>query len=389
MSKCTQLIQLAMLLMVFTGIAQKNLYAKCMSDSIMVEEKIEKSIEDPSAGAGTDNARIIVLTNRNTTSELRIRGRMQSQFAASYGSNDNIDADPGNYSSFEMRRVRLGVQGKLYGYFDYMVEANVLSNVDLDAATLVYTRIPGLNITFGKDKPQFGHEQNTSSANILTFERTRLDGHLNGGKPIGLRVHGSLSRFSFYLGVYNGESAGTGRMSGNSVVYLLNVSGGLNLDGVIIDPVRTRLRTDFLHRTKETGYYPFENAIAMSAHLGIGRLELRTEYMQGENKGDANISGFYIMPSWFFIAEKFQVVFRYEHTDGGGGLSVGHNRYADRITNIYSEGKKYEAFYSGFNYFIHGHNLKLMIGYERAENRGLNNTSGIVSTFFSGFRMQF
>ncbi|MDI6400959.1 porin, partial [Balneolaceae bacterium ANBcel3] len=133
----------------------------------------------------SDDKPVVVQPNRPQITELKIRGRIQGQFAYSDGSNDNAGVDADSYSSFEMRRVRLGVQGKIQGNWNFMVEANVLSTVDLDAATLTYAANPAAMVTFGKAKPRFGLEENTSSASILTIERTRLNAHLNGGKPLG------------------------------------------------------------------------------------------------------------------------------------------------------------------------------------------------------------
>ncbi len=357
------------------------------SDNPFVDNKVS---EDKTTDTQSETNTVIAVPNRNTTSELRIRGRLQSQFAYSTGSNLNTGSNATEYSSFEMRRSRLGVQGKIYGNFNFMLEANVLSGVDLDAATLTYTAIPQANVTFGKGKPQFGHEQNTSSASILTFERTRLDGHLNGGKPIGLRMHGNSSILSYYLGVYNGQSTTTGRMSSDVNSYLLNASGGLNLDGMLIDGLSARFRADYLHRTKSNGYFSFDDAFAFSGHFAFGKTDLRAEFMSGLADNNQGISGFYILPSYFILVDKLQAVARFENIKGDTGRSLGHNRYADHVPEIYSSGDEYHAWYTGVNYYIHSHNLKFMLGYELAENQDkTSNASGKTSTFFSGFRMQF
>src|SRR5690606_1934084 len=143
-------------------------------------------VNELNAQTGTQAETVVVSPNRPTITELRMRGRLMGQFVSSNGTNSQAGVNADDYSSFEMRRIRWGVQGRIQGNWTFMLEANVLSTVDLDAALLTYTGIQSANISFGKAKPQFGHEQYTSSASILTFERTRLDGHLNGGKPLGL-----------------------------------------------------------------------------------------------------------------------------------------------------------------------------------------------------------
>jgi hypothetical protein len=338
----------------------------------------------------TESEIVIAVPNRLSVSELKIRGRIQSQYANAFGNNNNTGIEAGNYSSFEMRRARLGVQGKIYGDWNFMIEANVLSNVDLDAAILTYAAIPQANFTLGKEKPMFGHEQNTSSASILTFERTLLDAHLNGGKPLGFRIHGKIDQFSYYLGVYNGESLGTGRMGSELDSYLYNASAGLNLAGLLGIDMKADLRADYLHNGGDTGYYNFEDAIAFSGHFGIGELDLRAEYMAGNRFDNNRIYGFYVMPSYYFVPERFQAVLRYGNVNSEAGLGLGQNRYADRVPGLYYGGNEYNALYAGLNYLIHGDNLKFMLGMELAENSNdVDRSGGKVTTVFGGFRMQF
>jgi phosphate-selective porin OprO/OprP len=336
--------------------------------------------------------RVVVTPNRGTISELRIRGRIQGQYAYSDGSNSGIAAGAGDYSTFEVRRVRLGVQGRIYDDWRFLVEANVLTNTDLDSATLTYTAIPEANITFGKAKPQFGHEENTSSASILTMERSRLTGIFNGGKPTGLRVHGRSGIFSYYTGVYNASSVATDRMPSNIDSFLFNVSGGLNLDEMVGDGLSLRLRLDYLNNQKDRGFYPFKDAVAFSTHFMAGEFDMRAEYMYGKRFDDNKIRGFYLMPSFYIIPKELQVVGRYESIRGDEGVSLGANRYADRVPGLYRAGNRYNAFYLGLNYYIHGDNLKLMGGVERAESKDSSDASdakGRSTTFITGVRMQF
>ncbi|MEX0681627.1 MAG: porin [Balneolales bacterium] len=333
--------------------------------------------------------RVVVVPNRSSVSELKLRGRIHGQFAFSDGSNRDANLNPEPYSSFELRRMRLGVQGKIYGHWSFMAEANVLSTVDLDVAMLAYTRYPEANISFGKSKPQFGLEQNTSSVSILTMERTRLDGLLNGGKPLGIRINGNINSISYYLGVYNGQMPGTGRMSAGSDSYLYNASIGLDAGQWTGSDFRIQLRSDYLHGPAQSGYYGYENAFAISGRFGINEMDLRTEYMTGTRHDNNRVNGYYFMPSWFILTETLQLVVRYENVRGDTGISLGHNRYADRVSNLYGAGNEYYAVYAGLNYYIFDDNLKFMLGAELAENNGSGDASGRATTIYSGFRMQF
>lgn len=327
----------------------------------------------------------LVTPNRGIVTELKIRGRIQAQAAYADGSNSNHTASASDYSTMEVRRTRLGVQGRLFEDWRFLVEANVLSTTDLDSATLTYAANSEAQFTVGKAKPQFGHEENTSSASILTIERSRLTGLFNGGKPIGVRVHGAIDNFSYYAGLYNGASVSTSRMGSGNDSYLWNASVGYNLNPV-------RLRLDYLHSTKASGYYRFEDAVAVSAHYRANAFDLRAEYMYGSNHNSEKTRGWYVMPSYFFIPSKLQGVLRYEQIKGDAGVNVGANRYAADVPGLYRSGNRYNALYAGIQYFISGDNLKLMAGIERAENYNdaVNpEPKGKTTTLITGIRMQF
>lgn len=363
---------------------------------ILVRKGVITSDEAKAVLAEADSKRkpppVVVTPNRNTISQLKIRGRLQGQYAYSDGSNSGTAVRAGDYSSFELRRARLGVQGKIYKDWNFMVEVNALSTVDLDGALLTYAKHPEANITFGKGKPQFGHEENTSSASILTMERSRLTNYFQGGKPLGLRVHGGMDAFSYHIGLFNGSSASTSRMASNTDSYLFNVSGGFKLDNMAGDGNQLRVRLDYLNSGKATGYYRFEDAFATSLHFKTGNFDVRTEYMWGEDHAGRSTRGFYVMPSFFFVPKKVEGVLRFESVKGDAGVNLSANRYADRVPGIYRSGNRYQATYIGLNYYIYGDHLKLMTGLERAENKdgtAASNAKGSTTTLISGARMQF
>lgn len=356
------------------------------SDKALLDALVENNVlTRAQAEEIRGKAPTLVTPNRGIVTELKIRGRIQAQAAYADGSNSNHTASASDYSTMELRRTRLGVQGRIFDDWRFMVEANVLATTDLDGATLTYAANPEAQFTVGKAKPQFGHEENTSSASILTMERSRLTGLFNGGKPLGLRVHGAVDNFSYYAGLFNGASTSTSRMGSGNDSYLWNASVGYNMSPV-------RLRLDYLHSTKSSGYYRFEDAVALSAHYRANEFDLRAEYMQGSNHAGDKTRGWYVMPSYFFTPSKLQGVLRYEQVKGDAGVNVGANRYAADVPGLYRSGNRYNALYAGINYFISGDNLKFMVGIERAENS--NDTmnpepKGKTTTLITGVRMQF
>lgn len=333
---------------------------------------------------------VVVTPNRPTTNQLKVRGRIQGQWAASEGSNSRTTTDADDYSSFEARRLRVGVQGKFADAWDYQLEINAVSSANIDTAFVAYNAGKNGKIILGKDKPQFGFEENTSSASILTIERSTLTNYFQGGKPVGLRYAGKADFFSYYVGVFNGQSDGTDRQAAGSDSYLFNASGSANLDGKIGEGTRFKLRLDFLKDVENAGYYRFNDAIAFSVQYGIGEFDVSAEYMKGEDSAGRDTDGFYIMPSYYIVPKKWQAVVRYETIDGDVGVNVGTHRYADRVPGLARSGNEYDSIYVGVNYYIKGDNLKLMFGVDQGTNENsLTSVKGKATTFASAVRMQF
>lgn len=329
------------------------------------------------------DAKVSVNPNRGTVRELRIRGRIQGQAAASFGDGDE------DYGTMEIRRARLGVQGSLHEPYRFQIEMNTLpTGVSLDSAYLRYTGLGSeANLEFGKGKPRFGHEENTSSASILTIERTNLSNTLNGGKPVGARVFGDLGVINYYAGIYNGDNSGAVSPS-EGIGFLYNASVGLKLDEMVGDGTNLRLRGDVLFNDAEfDGAYGFETAFAVSAHLQINPIDLRAEYMYAEDFDSNAINGFYVMPSIFVIPDTLEAVARYEYIDADTNVLRHQSRYARRQAGLGGSGDEYQAIYIGANYYVLGNNLKYMGGVEFADLSGENDTDA--TTLYGAVRMQF
>lgn len=318
--------------------------------------------------------------------ELRLRGRIQGQFAYSDGRN----AD--EYSTFELRRARLGVEGRLFEDYTFNVELNTLpTGVSLRSAFVSWVKLDEANITFGYDKPRFGFEENTSSASILTVERSLISNRIIPGERTGLRLHGATGPVNYYAGVYNHTSDGASNPSGLDD-YIYNLSGELKLDHFLEELSRLRLRADWLGTDGGEEGYPFDNALSFSLHTGFGPVDLRGEYLWAEDFTGHVTRGWYVMPSIFVVPEKLELVGRYEKSRSDTSEILRHNRYAVKVPRLVSPtaGDGYEAFYIGANYYIRGNDLKLMLGAELAELE--NSAAGQESKTLTGYtavRMQF
>ncbi|HOO92269.1 MAG TPA: hypothetical protein PKX94_02285, partial [Opitutales bacterium] len=168
-----------------------------------------------------------------------------------------------------------------------------------------------------------------------------------------------------------------------------NASLSYDLTDKIAEGVKGLVRADYLHSDKAIGYYDFQDAYSLSTAWGYEGFNISLEYDWAEDFAERSVKGFYVMPSFYFIPKKLQGVVRYQYIDGDEGVSIGHNRYADRVNNLYGAGNEYTAIYVGANYYIQGDNLKFMAGVEFAENTDDSDQEGSVVTFLTGVRMQF
>lgn len=330
------------------------------------------------------DSKVSISPNRGTVRELRVRGRIQGQFGHSMGDGDR------DYSTFEIRRARLGVQGSLHEPYRFQIELNTLpGGVSLDSAYVRYTGFgPEANVEFGKGKPRFGHEENTSSASILTVERSLLSNTLNGGKPVGARVFGDLGVIDYYTGIYNGVNSGAVTPNGEAG-FLYNASIGLKLDEMLDGDFGLRLRGDLLHNDADfNGSYGFENAYALSAHLSFEPVDVRVEYMYGKDFDGDSTRGFYIMPSMFFVPKTLEGVLRYEYVKADESSLRHQSRYARRQNGM-GNGDRYQALYLGLNYYVLGNNLKYMAGIEFADLEIPGGDDTDATTLYGAMRMQF
>ncbi len=338
--------------------------------------------------------------NRNIK-DLQIRGRVQTQFG--YTDVDN-DVGSDDYSTFEVRRARIGLRGTLFQNVRAQVEANLVPGEDLSmrSAFLQLREQDIPHIKVGYDKPWFGFEENTSSAEILTVERTLIGNTLAPGPVTGLGVEHSLGILGLRGGIYTDRD---NRNADGTSDYLFNVSAEVTLDEMVGEGNALRIRADYLNSDDPGGNAggTFDDAYSLSVHAKAGSFDFRAEYMLGDKDGN-EISGWYIMPS-LYLTEKLQAVVRLEMTesDRAGGLNS-QSRYVRRAPGASLgaveatddtpavnpfRGDDYQAIYVGLNYYFANHSNKLMAGVELST---MKNTSGgdlDATTAFTAWRMLF
>jgi len=356
--------------------------------------------------------------------EVRLRGRIQWQFgyvAPTGNSVPGIGRVDDNYSTFEIRRARIGIEAKLMNKFSAMVEFNTGGGgVALNEAYIRYDGIDFVKPLVGFVKPRFGYEENTSSASIWTVERSNLTNALAVSQRIGIQLNGSYNIFNYSAGIFNNTAGGATQAAVPAVAtsgpidYIYNFSGGLDFTDML--GFKLQLRADYINASNSFGFgargtgnnVNFRNNVSASVVTGFGPFDFVAEFMGGfEPTGNnvtngmrnGNLYGFYVMPSFYVIPKKLQLVAQYTWMESKGLVGVPivnlPGRYANRAFAPAFPGDAYQSVYGGVNYYINGNDLKLMLGLEWSELSGIprggtnifDKRSAI--TIFTAVRMQF
>lgn len=333
--------------------------------------------------------------------DLAIRGRIQTQFGYTRADNDDGSDD---YTTFEVRRVRLGLRGTLPGSVRAQLEANLVPGSDLSmrSAFLQWREHAEAQIKVGYDKPHSSLEENTSSGAILTVERTLLNSLVAAPGPMtGLALDGAVGVLSYGAGIYTDQN--NRNSGGTESKYLYNAFARLTLDDFVGEQNKFFIQGAYLNSDDEDGKFGsrFDDAFTVAGHFVSGPFDLRAEYMLGDNDG-TKTSGFYVMPS-YYVTDAMQAVFRYERAESDNARGIrAPSRYLRNVSSLAVErdddgatvrdpqaGDEYQAFYLGLNYYFAGHGHKLMLGAELAELK--NTDAGALDglTVTTAWRMLF
>jgi phosphate-selective porin OprO and OprP len=330
-----------------------------------------------------------------------------SDFKNSPTPNANDEIVWGNY--IEARRARIGFKSKFFK--NWKLDSSF--NVDTDGKDgpgggttfyksfqeggLTYAPSDQLNVAIGKKQVRFSRDQEISSTEIVTFERSLLSNTLTPGELTGLWSFGKdiAGHWQYEVGGYSNarvrefaEPDEGGFLGIGKIGY--DFAEHLGLDSCVTT-------FTYMHNT-EPGYKDgkvdpnftfnpspsFTDSIALTNDLSSGRFGLITELMYGfgyngtADQGGAkpaviaqsDLFGITLTPS-YFIADGIQAVYRFQLVSAGDpdGIRV-PSRY-DRVpTGDDERGTTYMAHYLGLNYYIYSHKLKVMTGVEYARMGG-------------------
>lgn len=331
--------------------------------------------------------KVLVTPDKKDAISLKLTGRMH--FQAGYVDQES-DAGSDDWSTFEVRRARIGASGKFGNNIKAKVEANVKpSDTSVSSAYLTYAKSDALNITAGFDKPLTSLEENTSSASILTVERSNVNNNIAApGETTGLWVDGEAGALFYHAGIYNGEDVESSRNASNSEAeYLFNVRGGVALD--LSEDSELMAMISFTDSDDAEANSGYDDTTVVSVHFEAGAIDIRAEYFMG-TEGDDDIDGFYIMPS-MKLSDALEAVARFEvaESDAADGIRA-QSRYARRteLADDADRGDDFQALYLGLNYYFQKYN-KIMFGIEFSELDNTENGTLESTSLFGAYRVRF
>jgi phosphate-selective porin OprO and OprP len=370
------------------ALSASGLYAGSGPEAkVEIKTSEEKSIFDKIWGLAT----LYKNSDNPIIQELELRGRYHGQYHW-------LDSQEGDEDAWENRRSRLGIDAKLFKYFDLRLDAQSNDQWDplydrLVDAYIKWRPSDAFNLTVGKQKPQIAYyDWLQSTTNQPTFERSQVFNQLRVDRTLGAVIDGKLGHWTYQAGVYSNDTDREfGQLGGGWSIsagfgYDFKEAWKLDKADVRLDWLHSEIDLDneILNRYRDIG--------TATLWLKDGRWQFVAEAFCATGE-TPNAFGFYLLPTYDLIPKRLQLVGRYSFATGDGPKSVVAQSRYERETPFLTDGgrgKEYHAGYLGLQYFIYGEKLKLMAGAEYARLDGGGDGGDLDSiTVLTGFRVAF
>lgn len=290
-----------------------------------------------------------------------LTGRFQADYA-------RVSDAGTSYDEWNVRRFRFGAKWGLFRSLTLQVEADFnpqerdpfykrLTDVKLEWA-------PNENVEFaiGKQSVPFTLDGATSSKELLTIDRSNLATNMWFPQEYmpGLSLTGGNSGWSYHVGAYSAGEANREFGEFNGAVFTL-VSVGYDLSEQL--GTEADLRADYIHQSEDpqnSFTRSLEHVASLSFRLGDDQWGFSADMTTGVGyMGQSDLWGFQVLP-FMDVSERLQLVGRFTHVESDDPNGVRLGRYENQT--ISGRGDRYREFYTGLNYYMHGHKLKLQSG---------------------------
>jgi phosphate-selective porin len=282
-----------------------------------------------------------------------------------------------------LRRARLNAGGTLLEQFDFRLEADFAGGLggssdlrgQLTDAYVDWKGVGGkgtARVRVGQFKTPFGHEQLFADPRLVTIERSLANDRLTLGRQLGAQVHGELvpERLTYALGAFNGNGANSNFNDDDRFLLAARLGGvpwharlggeeaslSVAVDGYTSTDHGVEVAADFGF---EDGVFAGERrGLGLDGQLEVGRFTVAAEYLAAEWEPDSGrprrrleSQGWYVLAAWFLVPRRLQVVLKAESFDPRRDQDDD-----ETLTGV-----------AGVNWLLDGHDLKLMLNYQRAD----------------------
>ena len=304
----------------------------------------------------------------------------------------NVDSDDGEFSDDIWRRLRLGGKGEING-FSFKLEGDFDLNNGMEYKRITDAYISwktdnGTKVKVLKQGVKFTQDGATSSNELKTLERSNIANNLWFSKEYftGVNLSGAINQeVSYEAGFYSSDgdneiAVGAGAFALGALIVKSNTPS-------FWDSARYRFDLVINEEHERASTRNFSEVYSMSSQWKKGKFGLDAEFAGGNGYFDqSDIWGVSVTPYYDFN-ENFQLVTRYTYMKSKEENGLRLNRYEGQA--VEGRGDKYQEVYSGINYLINGHKLKLQLGVQYTNMEDAANDGGEFEglTISSGIRM--
>jgi len=286
-----------------------------------------------------------------------------------------VDSDNGYFEDSGFRRFRIGTRTRFLRewYMFSLVDVDPVDGPFYENITLAYlTWSPFGNslsdrkkfqISGGKQKMNFTREFTQSPKVIKTVERSMLVNYHFPQFATGGWVSGAMGDHRYMVAIFSGDKEDEFSRFEDGGLCLVKLSKDIGKDwNVDLDLVLADDEQEVISGIN----WGFSFSAEFNPDYSNGNFYFLGDLIATIGKeNQADTYGVVLMPAWQ-LHKKLEFVTRLQLASSSEIDGLRLQKYYERLAGDF-RGENYVAGYAGLNYFIRGHNLKLMGGLEYAK----------------------
>ena len=312
---------------------------------------------------------------------LTVGGLVQGQFEDGDRGDSRFPAT--GTDRFLLRRARLNATGTFDKDFDFRLEFDLAGSLSaasglraqLTDGYVTWTHYSFANVRAGQFKTPFGFEQLYPDPRLITAERSLVNDRLTLNRQLGAQLSGTFldKRLTYAVGTFNGNGVNNSNNDNNKFLWAGRATAvpwksgsgswsvgadgftsedtGLALADLNLDSTPATPDKDGLFTGKRHGEGFDSQVEAGPFSLWVEYLRVHFEPTSARPAARFDSDGGYAQAACFLVPNRFQVVLKYETFDPRRGFS----------------GDDVSTWTAGLNYYIRGHDLKLLLDYLRTD----------------------